>query len=228
VASIFCFTGNNVAPKGDLASRSLQVRLDVDRVDPENRDFRHPDPTGWTIAHRNEILGALYTILLGNPALDLPRDATFRTRFKMWHRLVGSAVEHAVKCAGGEPLDFGSLFLVQEADEEDAADLGETLQALDKMMKGRNASIGRWSGWFSAGDCAGYITSHPEDDNVQIARSFLFPTLPTGAPVSAKQLSKRLRAYRNQTVKCAGRTLVLRGVEDKADKTLKFEIVTKE
>jgi hypothetical protein len=65
------FTGNNIAPKGDLASRSLQVRLDIDRIDPENRDFRHPDPTGWTRANRGKILRALYVILLGNPTLDL-------------------------------------------------------------------------------------------------------------------------------------------------------------
>jgi hypothetical protein len=30
-ATVHCFTGNNIAPKGDLASRSPQVRLDVDR-----------------------------------------------------------------------------------------------------------------------------------------------------------------------------------------------------
>jgi hypothetical protein len=79
-ATVHIFTGNNVAPKGDLASRSLQVRLDVDRVDPENRDFRHPDPIGWTQSHRAEILAALYTIMLGNPTLDLPRGAAMKTR----------------------------------------------------------------------------------------------------------------------------------------------------
>src|SRR5215471_4748147 len=33
--TIHLFTGNNIAPKGDMASRALQVRLDVDRADPE-------------------------------------------------------------------------------------------------------------------------------------------------------------------------------------------------
>ena len=80
---------------GDLASRSLHIRLDVDRVDPENREFKHPDPIGWTENHRAEILAALYTILLGNPQLKAARDAPGKTRFKMWWRLVGSAVEHA-------------------------------------------------------------------------------------------------------------------------------------
>jgi hypothetical protein len=59
-ATIHFFTGNNISPRGDLASRSLQVRLNVDRPDPENRTFKHPDPIGWTEANRGEILQALY------------------------------------------------------------------------------------------------------------------------------------------------------------------------
>jgi len=33
-STIHLFTGNNIGPRGDLASRSLHIRLDVDRVDP--------------------------------------------------------------------------------------------------------------------------------------------------------------------------------------------------
>ena len=47
--TVLAFTGNNIAPKGDMASRSLVCRLEVDRPDPENRAFRHPDPVGWTL-----------------------------------------------------------------------------------------------------------------------------------------------------------------------------------
>ena len=42
--TVQAFTGNNISPKGDLASRSLIVSLAVDRPDPENRPFAHPDP----------------------------------------------------------------------------------------------------------------------------------------------------------------------------------------
>ena len=42
-STIHFFTGNNIGPRGDLASRSLHIRLDVDRADPENRKFKHPD-----------------------------------------------------------------------------------------------------------------------------------------------------------------------------------------
>lgn len=94
-SSIHIFTGNNISPKGELASRSLNIRIKVDRTDPENRDFQHPDPVGWTEDHRAELLRAFYTILLGNPQLKAARNAPGKTRFKMWWRLVGSAVEHA-------------------------------------------------------------------------------------------------------------------------------------
>ena len=46
--------------------------------DPENREFKHPDPIGWTEDNRAEILAALYTILLGNPVLGKPRSAAGR------------------------------------------------------------------------------------------------------------------------------------------------------
>jgi hypothetical protein len=151
-STIHLFTGNNVAPKGDLASRALQVRLDVDRVDPENRDFRHPDPVGWTRANRAEILAAFYTILLGNPTLELPRDARMKTRFKLWYRAVGSAVEYAAQCAASldadaghlpkQPIDFGVLFLDQEGEDEDATSLAEMLAALSKLMTSRDTTRG--------------------------------------------------------------------------------------
>ena len=73
--SIHFFTGNNISPGGDLASRSLCVRIEVERPDPENREFQHPDPVGWTEQNRAKILRALYTILLGNEILRTPAAA---------------------------------------------------------------------------------------------------------------------------------------------------------
>ena len=67
-SSVHIFTGNNIGAKGDMASRSLHIRLTVDRADPENRKFIHPDPIEWTASHRAEIMAALYTILLRQSA----------------------------------------------------------------------------------------------------------------------------------------------------------------
>ena len=77
-ASIHFFTGNNIGPRGDLASRCLQARLEVDRHDPENRPFPHSDPIGWTEAHRGRILAALYTIAMCQPAADVRAQTRFK------------------------------------------------------------------------------------------------------------------------------------------------------
>jgi len=157
-AAIHLLTGNNVGPRGDLASRSLRARLTADRPDPENRAFKHPDPVAWTESNRAKILQALYTILLGNPMLKQPRDVAGGTRFKAWYRLVGSALEHAarlVKAESTDPVqretmdremrekmdriaaqqdvDFQKLFLVQETEgDDDSSALGEALTVLDR------------------------------------------------------------------------------------------------
>jgi hypothetical protein len=87
-ATIHFFTGNNIGPRGDLTSRSLRVRLEVDRLDPENRPFSHPDPIAWTEANRGQILRALYTILVGNPFFRANSPVTPHTRFKTWWHLI--------------------------------------------------------------------------------------------------------------------------------------------
>jgi hypothetical protein len=202
-ASIHLFTGNNVAPKGDLASRSLQIRLAVDRADPENREFKHPDPIGWTENHRAEILRALYTILLGNEQLRLPHDAAAKTRFKIWWRLVGSAVENAAALAG-EEVDFQHLFLNQEEDEEEAASLADALVVMRR----------RWP-TFKASDVADLINQMQADSAA--LRDFLFGATPPGFMATPKSVSKRLRAHLDEPVKAGEDTLVLRRAVDKKD-----------
>jgi hypothetical protein len=219
---------HQIAPKGDLASRSLQVRLDVDRVDPENRSFRHPDPIGWTRANRGEILQALYTILLGNPALNLPRDARMKTRFKMWYRLVGAAVEYAATCVGHE-LDLGALFLQQEEGDEDATSLAEMLVALSAWMVARDGAFGREPQPFKAADLATAINSATPDEHALVVRGFLFADKPTaGMTVTPKSITKRLKAYQSTPARHGRRTLVLKAANDKHAEVLLFWIETKQ
>jgi hypothetical protein len=233
-ASVHVFTGNNIGPKGDLASRSLQVRLDVDRVDPENRDFRHPDPIGWTRNNRSKILKALYVILMGNPALDAKRDAPMKTRFKLWYRLVGAAVEHAAQCAAWcdpdpdrpEALNFGTLFLDQEADDEDATSLAEALHALEKAMGGADAAMGRNPQPFKASDVADAINATSINADALTVRGFLFPTHTAGTPVTAKAVGKRLKAHVGEPVRHGGKTIVLKSRIDKHEEVLKFHVAT--
>ena len=204
-STIHLFTGNNIGARGDLASRSLTVRLDVDRVDPENRPFEHPDPIGWTEKHRAEILAALYTILLGNPQLKAPRDAEGKTRFKMWWRLVGSAVENAAKFAGQE-LDFQKLFIAQEEDEEESASLADVLNVLVKT----------WPDQLTASDVAGIINNPEPNEDEQTLRDYLLPGAQPNHRFSAKSIGKLLKKHVDEPVLSGERTLVLRSWEDKS------------
>jgi hypothetical protein len=204
-STIHFFTGNNIAPRGDLSSRSLRIRLEVDRADPENREFKHPDPIAWTEDNRVELLRALYTILLGNPCLNELRDAPMHTRFKMWWRLIGSAVEHAAKQAGQE-VDFRTLFQAQEEDDEDDLSLAEALTILIKVLPET----------FKARDLCSIINSfgHEHQDAL---RGFFCPTLSDDHRASVKSVGKALGRHVGEPVRDdAGQTLILKTLRDPA------------
>jgi hypothetical protein len=206
-ATIHFFTGNNIGPRSDLASRSLIARLETDRADPENRPFKHPDPVGWTEANRGKILVALYTILLGNPALRPGSNVAPKTRFKAWWRLVGSAVEHAASVADGT-LDFQTLFLSQEEDDEEATSLSDALIALST----------KWPGGadFQAADVARMINDRSDfsidKERGAALRQFLFPELEHKADqtVTPKSVGKRLKKHVGEPVKVGTQTLCLK------------------
>lgn len=185
--TIHTFTGNNIGPKGDLASRSLIVRLNTDRPDPENREFRHPDPIGWTLRHRAEIMRALYTILLGNPMLKKPRDAQAVTRFKPWWRVVGSAIEHAAEISG-KPIDFRQLFLAQEQDDEETSVLADMLKLLRGLWPPNEGKPKR----FTAADVAAKINAGGLGMKL---RECLMGNLPLDQKVTPLSIAKRLRAH---------------------------------
>ena len=206
-STIHLFTGNNIGPRGDLASRSLHIRLDVDRPDPENREFKHPDPVGWTEDNRGEILRALYTILLGNPTLKIARDAPSKTRFKMWWRIIGSAVEHAANLHGAGPkdaaeVDFQQLFLEQEEDDEESASLADALAAMAEEWPKKKE--------FKAAEVATIINESSLNQRGATLSEFLFPGAPFGFTATAKSTGKRLKSHLDGPVKGGDRTFVLR------------------
>jgi hypothetical protein len=211
-ATVQHFTGNNIGPTGDLASRALIARLDVDRADPENRDFTHPDPIGWTEVNRGKILKALYTVLLGNPRLGTHSAA--ETRFKDWQHLVGSAVEHAAMAAKGESVSFKKIFINQEDEGADALDLGDMLEALAAM----------WGGtYFGANDVAMAINA----GTAMTVREYLYPTARDEHKVTAKSVSKRLRGHLDEPVRREKSTMRLRASKDEHAHVMKFYVETK-
>src|SRR6516165_636916 len=189
-ATIHFFTGNNVGPRGDLTSRSLQTRIVVERPDPENRSFDHPDPIGWTEAHRGKILQALYTVLHGNPLFH-GKGKPAQTRFKTWWGLVGQAVEAAAeqhkkgvddgkmkpltKCPPRK-INFKKLFLAQEDEDEDSADLADVLVTL--ADKWHSETQFRAADVADAVNTTGDWATQTARERGAVLREFLFPKIP--------------------------------------------------
>jgi hypothetical protein len=197
-ATIHFFTGNNVGPRRDLTSRSLQTRLVVNRPDPENRPFDHPDPIGWTEAYRGKILQALYTVLLGNPLFH-GKGKPAQTRFKTWWSLVGQAVEAAAeqhkkgvddgkmkpltKCPPRK-INFKKLFLAQEDEDEDSADLADVLVTL--ADKWHSETQFRAADVADAVNTTGDWATQTARERGAVLREFLFPKIPANQAVTAK------------------------------------------
>jgi hypothetical protein len=239
-ATIHMFTGNNIGARGDLASRRLEARIEVDRADPENRDFVHPDPIGWTEDNRGKILRALYTIMLGNPALKPGSNAVPKTRFKAWWRLVASAVEHAAQLHAEDvaervasmvadppacapvAVNFGDLFLTQEQDDEESASLADALRALaDKWPRGAV---------FLAADVARLINDRSEwagNDCSAVLREFLFPKLPPNQDVSPISTGLILKKSHGEPVRDGDRELTLIMGGDSHTKAKNFYVQAK-
>ena len=125
------FTGNAITPRGDMASRSLMIALNVDRPDPENRSYTHSDPYAWTQANRAKIVRALYVILIAG-ALHRPKEQLAKTRFKTWWNLVGSPVEYAASLFGIQ-LDCTELMRAGEVDDEEASAASAALTITEEI-----------------------------------------------------------------------------------------------
>ena len=137
VPPLFCLTGNNIRPVGDTASRSLVAELLAPMASPENRQFGHPDIFGYVARRRSEIIRQVFTIGLGNPALD--SRETPATRFKGWHRMVGSAVENAAALAGVK-VSFAEMFAANDEADEEVIGLAHLIKVLRERFGDGTAS----------------------------------------------------------------------------------------
>jgi len=167
--AIIAFTGNNISTTGDLSSRTLEARLNVDRPDPQNRVFKHDDPIGWTKANRGKILCALYTILIGGAQLNLPA----KTRFKQWHLSVGAPLEHVSKVYAERrkitPVSFAAIFDEADCDDEDVLELGAVLDVLGEIWPdGKSFSSANVVNWLGSQGFA-------QEAMVTTLRTFLAP-----------------------------------------------------
>ena len=220
--TIIAFTGNNIRPKSDTASRSLIARLSVDRLDPENRPFVHDDPVVWTLDHRGDILRALYTVLLGNPGFDCAPQ----TRFKAWWSLVGAAVENAVFEATGSPLSFKELFERVEADDEDAVSRADVLKTLHSMTWTAKDKDG--DATFTTADVFERLNEVAENGAAEepgMAELRRFCTAPRASGPSPKAITRALKAIEGTPTAVGTAVMTLRVERDSRSKTQIFKVV---
>jgi hypothetical protein len=229
--TIMGFTGNNIRPKSDHASRSLEARLTAERPDPENRPFVHPDPIGWTLDHRGEILRSLYVILLGNPQLRPECRREAQTRFKTWWRLVGSAVEHAAETVG-QIVSFKAMFARVEGNDDEAAARADILQTLcaiewpvraelaDKEFTSANL-LARLDESAKSAEQNG----RPEDAETAELRRFCTPK--NAKAVSSKTIGLALKSIVDAPVAVLAGMLALRSRSDTHNKVTVFWVELK-
>jgi hypothetical protein len=118
----------------------------------------------------------------------------------MWWRLVGSAIEHAASLANpDQPVDFQTLFLAQEEDDEDTASLAEVLAIL----------IEHWPTTFTAADVA-TLVNEQGNPHATTLRDFFYPGHTTGQLATPKSVGKRLKSHMDEPVINGKATLILR------------------
>jgi hypothetical protein len=95
-SAVFCVTGNNLRPSGDMVRRCYLIRIDPEMERPELRqDFKHDQPS-WAYDHRAELTAALLTlarawVVAGRPEPDTPTLGGFEE----WCRVVGGILQYA-------------------------------------------------------------------------------------------------------------------------------------
>jgi hypothetical protein len=198
------FTGNNIMPAGDMASRSLIVRLDVDRPDPENRDFRHSDPFDWTMKNRASIMSALFSLLRWNLRSGCKEEP--KTRFKRWWTLCAAPVE---RISG---VDFAELFRAHESTDVEVTGLAVLLDGLQKSFGTRS---------FVAGDLLP-LCQRMTGENAE----WLVPAktaledasgLPFSGEVNARQIGRRLQILSGRPVQVENAVLKLECLQNARD-----------
>jgi hypothetical protein len=112
---------------GDLAPRTIVIRLHLDVADPNARAFRRPDPYDWAARNRFATLGMLRRFLLDWLSAGMPAPAGRFASFPQWFSTVAGVAQHAL----GESLDVASTSL--QADPR-VAGLAHVLDVLNNPL----------------------------------------------------------------------------------------------
>ncbi len=85
-------TSNNAQLDGDTISRSILIRLDTSRENPEDREFNF-NPIRFIAENRAQVQGAILTIVRAWLDTGRPERAEKVSRFPAWERVIGGIIE---------------------------------------------------------------------------------------------------------------------------------------
>lgn len=119
--------GNNVEVQGDMPRRTIMVRLESPVERPFDRqEFHHADLRTWTEQHRDELLGALLTILRAWHHAGRPSSPTRLGSFDQWAAMIGGALTVA-----GIDGFLGNVGEMRDRGATDDVDMAAHLQELN-------------------------------------------------------------------------------------------------
>jgi hypothetical protein len=207
-ATIQFFTGNNILPARDMASRSLVIQLRSDRPDPENRKFEHPDPFAWTLEQRASILSALYTLLVWNPYLRSDRVVRPqpKTRFKYWWTLCGAPIEAVTG------IDLDVIFKARESDDTEASSVASLLVSLRGVYGEKSFTSSEVS---TLSNGMGRPTDDPELIDIRaLLEDATAKPFSRGCSLNGHNVGKRLQMIAGRPVQADGQVLTLERITD--------------
>ncbi|WP_062441312.1 hypothetical protein [Herbidospora daliensis] len=184
---LWCVTGNNVAVGGDIASRSVLVRLDPQMERPDLRTgFVIDDLWSWLRddANRAKLLRALLVLTAAWMAAGAPRERDLKMRnFSAWAQTMGGFTRFH-----GIDGFMDNRHEMEQADDDEAA----TIAFLTKW----HTKFGR-----QPQTAAQLLDSaRVENLNGEMYDSWdgVFPSKPDGRPFTAKGLGKFLTSRRGR------------------------------
>jgi hypothetical protein len=189
-------TGNNVSITGDVARRTMHVRLDVLDERPEGRmGFRHPNLLAWIGQERPRLLAAALTILAafcraGRPSQDLTPYGSFEG----WSDLVRQALVWS-----GQPDPHLTQVRLVEVADVGAGALREFLLAWKGLNADRPVVLSQMLADLYAPRPGGELVA-PTDAAIMRAAIENLVGGPAGKTPSTRALGNRLRAFRRRVM----------------------------
>lgn len=87
-------TGNNPSKSGEMARRTVRIRIDAQTERPEERaNFRHADLETWAREHRGDLVHAILTIVQGWIAAGKPKGTQVLGSYGSWSAVHGGILD---------------------------------------------------------------------------------------------------------------------------------------